>query len=349
MPSRPVLRPAVLLLASVLVLPLLALPASAQQFSDTAGSVHEPAIDALAREGIVNGCDDGRFCPETTLNRGQIATLLANALDLDTSPRGTSSFSDTAGSVHEGAIEALAAEGLTEGCTSSTYCPGDPVTRGQLASLLDRAFDLPEAEDRRYFDDTAGIVHEPSIERLADAGVAAGCNHINYCPSHRLTRAQGATFVARAMELVDRVWVAPYEDRKRQFDREREREREARAAANAPGQRAVDVALEQVGKPYQYGGNGPASFDCSGLTSYAWRAAGVELPRTSRDQHATSQRISRGDLRPGDLVFYHQPVTHVAMYIGDGRVVEAPNSGNHVRVSDSGLSRGDITGYGRVG
>jgi cell wall-associated NlpC family hydrolase len=342
-------RSAVLFLSAMLVLPLLALPASAQQFSDTSGSVHEPAIEALAREGVVNGCDDGRFCPESTLNRGQIASLLANALDLDTSTHGEPTFTDTEGSVHEGAIEAIAAEGLTEGCTSTEYCPGDPVTRGQLASLLDRAFDLSPATDRRYFDDTSGIVHEPAIERLADEGIAAGCTHIHFCPSHRLTRGQGATFVARTMQLVDRVWVAPYEDRKRQYDREREQERQARAASTSPGQRAVDVALEQVGKPYRYGGSGPDNFDCSGLTSYAWRAAGVEIPRTSRDQYASSQRISRSDLRPGDLIFYHQPVSHVAMYIGDGRVVEAPNSGNRVRVSDTGLSRGDITGYGRVG
>jgi cell wall-associated NlpC family hydrolase len=340
-------RPAVLLLSAILVLPLLALPASAKQFSDTSGSVHEPAIEALASHGIVNGCDDGRFCPGRTLNRGQIATLLANALDLDTSTRGEPSFTDTEGSVHEGAIEAIAAEGLTEGCTSTEYCPGDPVTRGQLASLLDRAFDLSPAADRRYFDDTSGIVHEPAIERLADEGIAAGCSQIHFCPSHRLTRGQGATFVARAMELVDRVWVAPYEDRKRQWDREQERERQARAASTSPGQRAVEEAHRHVGKPYRYGATGPDSFDCSGLTGYVWRAAGVQLPRTSRDQYAATQRISRSDLQPGDLIFYHQPVSHVAIYIGDGRIIEAPNSSSRVRISETGLSRGDITGYGR--
>lgn len=343
-------RPVVLLLSTLLALSLLAVPASASQFSDTRGSVHEPAIEALAREGIVNGCDDGRFCPEATLNRGQVATLLANALDLDTSKRGESRFRDTSGSVHEGAIEAIARAGYTEGCTSTAFCPNDPVTRGQLATLLDNAFDLSPASDRRYFDDTAGIVHEGAIERLADEGIAAGCTHIHFCPTQRLTRGQGATFLGRALDHVDRVWLEDYETRKRQWDREQERERQARAAsAQAPGQKAVDVALDQVGKPYQYGGSGPNSFDCSGLTSYAWRAAGVELPRTSRDQYARSQRISRSQLQPGDLVFYHQPVSHVAMYIGDGKVVESPNSGNRVRVSSSGLSRGDITGYGRVG
>jgi peptidoglycan DL-endopeptidase CwlO len=112
---------------------------------------------------------------------------------------------------------------------------------------------------------------------------------------------------------------------------------------------AVDTALAQVGKPYQWGGSGPNSFDCSGLTSFAWRAAGVDITRTSRSQYAATTRISRGQLQPGDLIFYGRSVatiSHVAMYIGGTNVVEAPYSGQNVRVRD-GLSRSDIVGYGR--
>jgi peptidoglycan DL-endopeptidase CwlO len=112
---------------------------------------------------------------------------------------------------------------------------------------------------------------------------------------------------------------------------------------------AVDTALAQVGKPYQWGGSGPNSFDCSGLTSFAWRAAGVDITRTSRSQYAATSRISRGQLQPGDLIFYGSSVatiSHVAMYIGGSNVVEAPYSGQNVRVRD-GLSRSDIVGYGR--
>jgi peptidoglycan DL-endopeptidase CwlO len=112
---------------------------------------------------------------------------------------------------------------------------------------------------------------------------------------------------------------------------------------------AVDTALAQVGKPYQWGGSGPNSFDCSGLTSFAWRAAGVDITRTSRSQYAATSRISRGQLQPGDLIFYGSSVatiSHVAMYIGGTNVVEAPYSGQNVRVRD-GLSRSDIVGYGR--
>jgi peptidoglycan DL-endopeptidase CwlO len=128
------------------------------------------------------------------------------------------------------------------------------------------------------------------------------------------------------------------------------------SSAPAPSTRrsaqvAVDTAVAQVGKPYQWGANGPNSFDCSGLTSFAWRAAGVDITRTSRSQYAATKRVSRADLQPGDLVFYSRSgpagISHVAMYIGNGRVVEASRAGVPVRISDNGLGRSDIIGYGR--
>lgn len=128
------------------------------------------------------------------------------------------------------------------------------------------------------------------------------------------------------------------------------------APAPAPSTRrsaqtAIDTALAQVGKPYRYGGGGPGSFDCSGLTSYAWRAAGVEITRTSRSQYAATTRVSRSELQPGDLVFYGRSVSrisHVAIYLGGSKVVEAPYTGANVRVRSDGMSRHDIVGYGRV-
>ena len=124
------------------------------------------------------------------------------------------------------------------------------------------------------------------------------------------------------------------------------------ASAPAPSTRqsaqvAVDTALAQVGKPYQWGGGGPNSFDCSGLTSFGWRAAGVSLPHSSRAQMSATSRVSRGDLQPGDLVFFGSPVHHVAMFIGGGQVVEASRSGVPVQVSSRALGRSDIAGYGR--
>ncbi|MET9772729.1 NlpC/P60 family protein [Streptomyces sp. NPDC006367] len=102
---------------------------------------------------------------------------------------------------------------------------------------------------------------------------------------------------------------------------------------SAQGDRAVRFAVEQLGKPYQWGAEGPAAYDCSGLTSVAWQRAGTPIPRTSQEQWARLERIPLDELRPGDLVVYFPEATHVAMYLGDGLVVQAPRPGAEVKVS----------------
>ena len=95
----------------------------------------------------------------------------------------------------------------------------------------------------------------------------------------------------------------------------------------------LEAALAQVGDPYVWGGSGPNGFDCSGLTSYAYRAVGVSLPHSSRAQSQMGQAVSRDQLQPGDLVFFYSPVSHVGIYIGNGQMVHAPTSGDVVKVA----------------
>ncbi|MFI5753841.1 NlpC/P60 family protein [Streptomyces sp. NPDC051569] len=102
---------------------------------------------------------------------------------------------------------------------------------------------------------------------------------------------------------------------------------------SAQGDRALRYAVEQIGKPYEWGAEGPASFDCSGLTSQAWARAGRAIPRTSQEQWRTLPRVPLPDLRPGDLVIYFRKATHVAIYLGDGMVIQAPRPGARVKVS----------------
>jgi cell wall-associated NlpC family hydrolase len=106
----------------------------------------------------------------------------------------------------------------------------------------------------------------------------------------------------------------------------------AAPARRPTAQAAVNQALAQVGKPYQWGAAGPDSFDCSGLTLYAWRAGGVSLSHYTGAQYGETTHISMADLEPGDLVF-NSSMGHVAMYIGGGNIVEAPHSGLDVRVT----------------
>ncbi|NHA00022.1 C40 family peptidase [Nocardioides sp. W3-2-3] len=96
---------------------------------------------------------------------------------------------------------------------------------------------------------------------------------------------------------------------------------------------AIKYALAQVGDAYVYGAAGPSAFDCSGLTMMAWAQAGVSLPHSSRAQMGSGTPVSKSDLQPGDLVFYYSPVSHVALYLGNGMIVHAANPGAGVKVS----------------
>ncbi|MER5982048.1 NlpC/P60 family protein [Streptomyces sp. NPDC001787] len=99
------------------------------------------------------------------------------------------------------------------------------------------------------------------------------------------------------------------------------------------GREAVAFAVGQIGKPYLWGAEGPDSFDCSGLTSQAWASAGRAIPRTSQEQWRQLPKVPVASLRPGDLVVYFPKATHVALYIGDGMVAQAPRPGSSVKVS----------------
>ncbi|WP_077059478.1 C40 family peptidase [Streptomyces sp. MP131-18] len=96
-------------------------------------------------------------------------------------------------------------------------------------------------------------------------------------------------------------------------------------------QAAIAFAEAQLGKPYVWGATGPNSFDCSGLTQAAWRAAGVEIPRVTWDQVNTGTQVSRDALQPGDLVFFYDDISHVGLYTGDGMMIHAPRPGEAVR------------------
>ncbi|MBL1095751.1 C40 family peptidase [Streptomyces coffeae] len=113
------------------------------------------------------------------------------------------------------------------------------------------------------------------------------------------------------------------------------------------GQRALNYALDQIGKPYVWGAEGPSSFDCSGLTSQAWAHAGRTIPRTSQEQWRQLPRVSLQRLRPGDLVIYNKGASHVAIYAGNGQVVQAPRPGQVVKLS--ALATNPVQGAVRPG
>jgi cell wall-associated NlpC family hydrolase len=117
-------------------------------------------------------------------------------------------------------------------------------------------------------------------------------------------------------------------------------------AAGPAAERAIAAARTRLGAPYVWGATGPSAFDCSGLTQWAYRQAGVVIPRTSRQQYAGLPHVPLDQLAPGDLVFYatdvNNPATihHVGMYLGGGLSIYAPETGDVVKIG--------AVGYGRI-
>jgi cell wall-associated NlpC family hydrolase len=112
------------------------------------------------------------------------------------------------------------------------------------------------------------------------------------------------------------------------------------------GASALSAAMAAMGTPYRWGGTGRGGFDCSGLAQWAYRKAGITLPRSSRAQSGVGTPVSRADLQPGDLVFFYRPVSHVGIYVGNGNVVHAPQTGDVVKISP--ISRMPFAGARRL-
>jgi parallel beta-helix repeat protein len=177
-------------------------------FLDDDGNTHEGYIEAIAAAGITSGCNapiNDRYCPTKGVTRAQMASFLVRALGL-TDNGGGDWFDDDDGSVHEPAIDKLAAAGITSGCNppaNTNFCPSRVVTRAEMAAFLARAYGLSDPGGNRFTDDN-GSVHEGSIQAIAAAGISLGCNpptNTKYCPSNPVRRDQMASFLGRAAGL----------------------------------------------------------------------------------------------------------------------------------------------------
>ncbi|RKR89999.1 NlpC/P60 family protein [Micromonospora pisi] len=187
------------------------------------------------------------------------------------------------------------------------------------------------------------------IARLADAHdqLAAARDAARTLDTQQ--RAQERQLAARKQHIEQEI---------RQLDRLRDAagEREPAAPRTAPSPpdlgngaaaKAVRFAYAQLGKRYQWGGEGPDGYDCSGLTSAAWRTAGVKLPHNAARQWRAVKRISRAERQPGDLVFYYADIHHVGIYVGDGYIIHAPRAGKPVQLERVEFQ--PVHGFGRPG
>lgn len=167
------------------------------QFSDTAGSMFSADIAWIVDAGITNGCGSGVFCPVAAVPREQMASFLKRALGLPST--GGDYFTDDDASGHHEDINRVAAAGVANGCGSGQFCPGNVVSRDQMASFLARSLGLPGTSSDYFWDDD-GNIHEDAINRLAAAGVVSGCGDGRYCPAASVTREQMAAFLHRAFD-----------------------------------------------------------------------------------------------------------------------------------------------------
>lgn len=229
-----------------------------------------------------------------------------------------------------GSLAATQYRSGTLGAAVQLAMSDDPQEYLDRAALITRAGNRNAAEIstvRRKLDEV-GQLKEQAAGRLADLRARQG-----ELAGHK---AEIEAKLKAAEELLAKLTAeerAAYEARSSRSAPAGSAPRVPPATDGSRAARAVAFAYGAIGKPYVWGATGPGSYDCSGLTQAAWRAAGVSLPRTTYTQINAGQRISRDQLAPGDLVFFYSGVTHVGMYVGNGQMVHAPRPGSTVRVA----------------
>lgn len=224
----------------------------------------------------------------------------------------------------------------------------------------DQFVTLVSTSTPQTFLDRASSLDRIAASQSAQLSAAATARHRLDAVSQELRREQAAQArVSRALSSAKAEIQSALDQQQRLLSGLKAAERRqlaaARAAARAASVRAsrtrhyetytgpasgraavaVQEAYRKLGSPYKWAAAGPDRFDCSGLTMWVWGKAGVSLPHSSRAQYSGGRKVSRGDLEPGDLVFYGSPIHHVGIYIGGGRMISAPQTGDVVKIQNA--------------
>ena len=168
-----------------------------QTFPDVADSVHHHPIESLAAAGVLTGRSGGGYDPVAPITRGQVASVIAGALELP-SNADDPQFSETAGTTHESAIRAVAKAGIVKGYADASFRPEQPVARDQLAAFVARALGVAGGTQIGCFDDVRGTTHEAAVCALSDLGIVSGIAEKRFGPFQQISRGQTASIVWRA-------------------------------------------------------------------------------------------------------------------------------------------------------
>jgi cell wall-associated NlpC family hydrolase len=248
---------------------------------------------------------------------------------------------------HDRAILAKVQQRLAAGASAAYRTGGlDPtlalVSSGSPQTFLDQTASLEEVA--RY--DANQVAYANAAQRQVAAAEVVHNAQVTQqrevVSSITTARTQIESLLSQQNQLLDRLKASQRQRLANQENATAQHEASLRHSYNPPayngaasGRAAVAIryAYAQLGKPYQWGGAGPDSFDCSGLTMRSWGAAGVALPHSAAGQQAMLPRVSLSALEPGDLVFFGDPAYHTAIYIGGGNIIQAPHTGAVVEIS----------------
>ena len=337
--SRRWLRPALL----PVVLAVVAVTGTAPM--DAAADTHDQMVAAKARLSALNERAE-MYAEKMNAARDRLAEARTRAAIADRAATAATRRLDAS----REAVAEFAAQAYRSGSLGQTglFTPGVSTPEDFLDKLT-----LLDAVSRNQ----AGVLADFAALRHSAAQATE---------TARAARARARATVAeitRARQTILRD-AAEVESLLRQLHRKAEAEAAARAAqaltaqptlsppaVNTSGTAhaaavALEVAKQQLGKPYVWGAAGPDSFDCSGLTMYAYGRAGIALPHYTGAQWNVGRHVDRSELQPGDLVFYYSDLHHMGMYVGNGQVIHAPHTGDVVRIAP--LDLGPYMGAVRV-
>ncbi|MEX0796831.1 MAG: S-layer homology domain-containing protein [Acidimicrobiia bacterium] len=177
-------------------------------FTDDNDSLHVKGLTELHARGLLFGCAYRKVCPERLLTRGEAAALFSRVFSLPAPSKDF--FTDDQGHLFEGAINKLAAAGITVGCTPVAFCPDDRLTRAQFATMTVRALGLPASGPDAFTDDN-GHWAEGAINTFADFGLTEGCGENRFCPNRILSREEAASFFLRVADRIEPLGLASVE------------------------------------------------------------------------------------------------------------------------------------------
>lgn len=212
------------------------------------------------------------------------------------------------------------------------FLSGDPDDYLHQAEMLDRTSSR-QADALRAMQ---GMQRELAQERATVQDQLEALQETRAKAKEKKDEVQGK--LAEARKLLNSLTAA--QRAKMEADQEREDAAagvsDSAATYNGPASGRAKVALDfayaQLGKPYEWGATGPDSYDCSGLTGASWRAAGVSLPRTVKQQYDAGRKVARSGLQPGDIIYWYNDNQHNGMYVGNGKAIHAPRTGKNIEI-----------------